>query len=143
MTRRPLPLWFRRVLDQGATGNDVAAVQRKLGLPVTCFYDPDTAAAVRGVQRRVGLRASGVVDDATALALGESASAHLAPEWFSRTLRLHLGGDDVAALRARLDLPEGTRFTHEVDAAVRRLQSSLSIVPDGVVDEALAILIGE
>ena len=58
------------VLRVGSTGSAVKAVQRKLRVRATGYYGPETEAAVKRFQRRKGLKADGVVGPATARALG-------------------------------------------------------------------------
>ncbi|HEX8075915.1 MAG TPA: transglycosylase family protein [Thermoleophilaceae bacterium] len=57
-------------LSIGSTGSTVKAVQRVLHVQVTGYFGDQTAAAVRRFQRRRHLRADGVVNAATARALG-------------------------------------------------------------------------
>ncbi|HEX8067973.1 MAG TPA: transglycosylase family protein [Thermoleophilaceae bacterium] len=61
-------------LSIGSTGKAVKAVQRKLGVSATGYYGTETARAVKRFQRRHGLRADGVVGPATAKALGVQVS---------------------------------------------------------------------
>lgn len=138
-----MPTWYRRELDYGAEGADVEVVQRKLGATVNGLYDVDTAAAVRGLQRRRALTPTGIVDEGTAAVLGEAAAAGLTPLWFTRELHLGLAGPDVALLRDRLGLAPGNRFDRETEAAVRRYQSGRAIAPTGAITESLAVQIGE
>ena len=57
-----------------ARGQEVEALQRRLGLPVDGDFGARTAAAVKRFQRRRGLTADGVVGPSTWRALGLSAS---------------------------------------------------------------------
>ncbi len=83
-----LPAWYHRILefppsklkDPGHTvvrsgvryqeGDDVKAVQRKLGIKQDGLYGPTTAAHVKGFQRLHKLNVDGIVGPATAKALG-------------------------------------------------------------------------
>jgi hypothetical protein len=67
----------------------------------------------------------------------------LTPEWFRRPLAAGDHGDDVEHLSTMLGLPATTAFSPEIEAAVRRLQSELRMTPTGVVDEAVAVAIGD
>lgn len=138
-----MPRWYYRHLSVGDSGRDVEAIQRRLGQPVDGKYSLDTAAAVRGLQRRRGLDPTGEVDLDTAESIGESASAHLSPRWYSRELHRGMHGVDVAMVRQRLGLDGGDRFDVDLVAAVRRHQSALGIIPTGIVNESLALLLGE
>ena len=114
-------------------------VRRKMAL------DPDGPYDIECMSRVLGATGYSTVDSLVAERLGESAAeaAGLIPEWFHRELHLGDEGSDVAATRALLDLPSGDAYGREVDAAVRRLQSSLRMEPDGVVTEELARYLGE
>lgn len=138
-----MPRWFRRVLALGDRGADVAAVQRLLGAAADGVFDEELEARVRGVQRKAKREVTGVVDEDTAGVLGEVAESALRPEWFERPLGLWAAGDDVRRLRCALDLGDGDdRFTPDVEAAVRRLQSANGLPLSGEVGEAEARLIG-
>ena len=58
------------LLEVGAKGGDVSAVQRALGTPVTGVFDPKTKAAVVSFQRHHGLEVDGIVGPQTRGALG-------------------------------------------------------------------------
>lgn len=90
---------------------------------------------------------TGVVDAKTAEAVGESVVSTLVPEWYTRSLHLGFAGADVEVVNRRLFVhPKGkvdNRFTHDTEAAVRRLQSGNDLPCNGVIDEDTAILIGD
>lgn len=135
--------WFHRPLALGSQGADVDLVRRKLNAPQGTEYDQDLEARVRGVQRRNGIPVTGIVDADTADAIGEPARKGLVPSWYRRPLGPGTHGDDVESLHEMLGLPASTAFSSMVEDAVRRLQSQLRVTPTGVVDEALAIAIGD
>src|SRR5262249_10242381 len=89
---------------QGAGRASVAALQVALlakGLyhaPIDGVRGPRTTAALRGFQRRAGLRVDGIVGPRTRRALGRLGRHHLG----SRPLRPGLVGWDVAALQLEL-----------------------------------------
>ena len=60
----------RATLEVGSTGAAVKQLQRKLGVPATGYYGSQTAAAVRRFQRRRGLEADGIAGPATLRRLG-------------------------------------------------------------------------
>lgn len=132
------PRWYTRPLVDGESGRDVQIVQRKLGV-LTGVYDDATRALVRGYQKRCGLEPDGVVGPLTAGALGESADHSLPPVWFSRTLRAGFSGEDVADLRATLDLPAGDLYDEMTRKAVLRYQSAKGLSLSGVVDLSVAL----
>jgi peptidoglycan hydrolase-like protein with peptidoglycan-binding domain len=141
------PAWYRRVLSEGDVGDDVAIIQRKLGLVPTGRYDNQLAQTIRGVQRMAKRKETGVVDADTAKDLGESVVTDLMPRWFHRPLALGTVGDDVAAVNRRLFVhPKGkyeNRFTPDTEAAVRRLQSGNDLPTTGQVGDDEALLIGD
>lgn len=58
-----------RILTLGATGSDVAELQKRMGAPITGIYDALTDAWVRGFQLGKGLAVDGDVGPATRKAL--------------------------------------------------------------------------
>jgi hypothetical protein len=135
--------WHHRELTIGCVGADVDLVRRKLNAPAGESFDSDLEARVRGVQRAYGLPATGVVDGATADLIGEPSRLGLVPDWYRRPLGPHCHGDDVESLSVMLGLEPTTAFSDEVEAAVRRLQSELQMIPTGLVDEVVAVAIGD
>lgn len=139
-----VPLWYRREIKLGDSGPDVAVVRRKLGLDPSGSFDESTAERVRGLAKRRSVKSKGEVTEDVARELGESSTAELTPEWFSRTLNLWTEGNDVRTLRGLLGLgTNDDRFDPDCESAVRRFQSQHRLEPSGVVDESLAKLIGE
>jgi hypothetical protein len=61
---------YSKKLKIGSSGKQVAAVQRRLHLKVTWYYDERTARAVKRFQRRHHLQVDGVVGWDTSRALG-------------------------------------------------------------------------
>jgi murein L,D-transpeptidase YcbB/YkuD len=140
------PMWFKRTITEGMTGDDVSVVRRKLGL-TEGPYDRTTMIRVIGLASKSNVKSSGEVSPAVAELLGESEAnkAGLAPAWFERDLwpEDEPSGEDVRQLRGRLALDVGrSDFTQEVEYAVRRFQSSHRLDPNGIVDEQLAKLLG-
>jgi peptidoglycan hydrolase-like protein with peptidoglycan-binding domain len=69
-------------------GQEVEALQRRLGLPVDGDFGPRTQAAVKRFQRRNGLSADGVVGPSTWRALGLSAENRtIHPQRFAKSKR--------------------------------------------------------
>ena len=64
-----LPSWYTRMLQQGATGSDVRALQAELKVSADGIFGPNTKAAVVAFQRSKGLTADGIVGPRTAAAL--------------------------------------------------------------------------
>lgn len=125
-----IPGWWSRTLRRGDENRGVRVVQRKLRLEPTGAFDGVLEAYLAGWQKRVGLPPSGEVDSATAEALGESATAGLIPLWWDE--------DRQAALSRIFGVDQSG-----LEDAVRRYQSSMGLPPNGVVDEQLAVAIGD
>lgn len=67
-----VPEWYTRSLSEGASGKDVAALRIALKQPnLPDYFDKDLGAAVRRFQSAVGLKPTGKVSRATAVALGD------------------------------------------------------------------------
>lgn len=132
-------------LARGARGDAVKSVQSALvsqGLDVAGGVDgifgPGTESALKTFQQQHGLNASGVVDDATALALGLTSSPLLGLTQGNR-------GDAVEQLQQRL-VDAGITVTGGVDGifgqgtqrAVKSFQEQQGYSPTGVVNAATA-----
>jgi hypothetical protein len=71
-----VPSWYPgERFGLGAVGPYVRRVRIILGMAVTDVYDEDLVARVRGVQQTSGLRRTGIIDEKTANAIDEIASA--------------------------------------------------------------------
>lgn len=137
------PHWYVRDLSLGMHGEDVAVLRRLIGLPPSKEYDRDVEVHVKGEQRAAGLPATGIVDEATAAAIGETQRYGLVPRWYTRTLILGDAGADVGQLRYLLGFPRTGLLDEDVEAAVRRFQSQHRIAPTGIVDQQTAVVLGE
>lgn len=136
-------------LSRGARGEAVRTVQQALvgqGMQVAGGVDgifgPGTEAAVKDFQRRHGLNASGVVDEATALALGLVSSPVLGLTQGNR-------GDAVRSLQQKLvnagvDVAGGVDgiFGPATKRAVETFQKQKGLSPTGVVNAATAAALG-
>lgn len=135
--------WFRRDLAQGDSGPDVQVVQRKLKILATGVFDLETEARVRAIQKQHDLPATGVVDELTAGAIGESERHGLVPDWFTGPLALGDTGEAVEHVRWLLGFPRAGAFDLEVEARLRRFQSAHKLHPTGVLTLEVATLLGE
>lgn len=132
-------------LARGARGDAVKSVQSALvnqGLEVAGGVDgifgPGTESALKTFQKQQGLHTTGVVDDATALALGLTSSSLLGLTQGNR-------GNAVKKLQQRL-VAAGISVTGGVDGifgqgthrAVKTFQEQQGHSPTGVVDAATA-----
>ena len=133
----------------GDTGPTVAEIRRKLILlqllpdpgegltdPEEAVFDADCDRAVRHFQQQRGLNVDGLVGRETSEAL-EEARYRLGDRVLSHQVSRLLRGDDVAALQRRL-LDMGFNcgrvdgiFGSETAQALRELQRSLGVTPDG------------
>jgi hypothetical protein len=93
------------LVQQGANGAAVSAVQRALGMKATGYFGPVTARAVRAFQRRKGLTVDGIVGPQTAAALGirargavlrQSTSSSAPSAALARIAACESGGNPVA-----------------------------------------------
>jgi peptidoglycan hydrolase-like protein with peptidoglycan-binding domain len=109
-------------LQRGSGGEDVAAVQRALGVTADGEFGPITRRAVRDFQAAHGLEVDGVVGPITSQALfgggGEQDP--------------HLPAATVSALQAKLGVAADGVYGPVTRAAVRRFQSAHGLEVDGV-----------
>jgi peptidoglycan hydrolase-like protein with peptidoglycan-binding domain len=139
-----MPVWYTRDLTLGDTGDDVLIVQRKLDAPLTGTYDDDTAARVRGAQKKMGKKQTGVVDAETAEKLGEKATAGQVPDWYTEPCEADCHCPAVAKVRVLLGQPNLPVYNDTaLQNAVRRFQSANGLKVSGVVDEATAIALAD
>jgi len=125
------PVWYRRWIAEGDHGPDVAVVQRKMGLLPTGYADAALTLVVRGYQRGVGTHPSGIVDDLTAIEMGEQEGFGLLPVWWTEPI--HPGGQHYQDV---LDLIGATGID-----GLKRFQGNHQLPPTGVIDETTARLL--
>ena len=127
------PAWFHRTIALGDVGEDVLIVQKKLGAGLTGVFDDATAARVRGLEKTMGRRKQrGTVDEAVAAELGEKATAGQVPDWYGTP-------QQEQRLRVILKLS----MLEPIGDGVRRFQSANGLPLTGVVDEDLAVRLGD
>jgi peptidoglycan hydrolase-like protein with peptidoglycan-binding domain len=132
-----IPAWFVRPIVVGDCGADVVIVQRKLCILPDGEYSLGTAEVVRGYQRVMGLEPTGVVDEETAVALGEEAAAGLLPDWYKgRDLSEGEPGWDVVVRLLEVE-------PHRAVDALKRFQGNNGLPVTGVVDEWTARRLGQ
>ncbi len=127
------------VLKVGSRGADVMTVQRVVGATVDGDFGSMTRAAVVAWQSKQGLKATGVVDDATwrrMISLGlvpSKANTDLA-KYATTTIRLGSRGDAVKALQRVLGgLVVDGDFGPATDSVVRRYQMAKGLPVNGIV----------
>lgn len=136
-------------LTVGAQGDAVRALQQALvnqGVPVAGGVDgvfgAGTVKAVKQFQSRIGLNATGVVDDATSLALGLTTNPLYG-------LKQGATGDTVTQLQQRLielgiAVPGGADgvFGAGTTTAVKQFQGRVGYAKSGEVNAATAVALG-
>ncbi len=139
------PRWFTRELGLADEGDDVLIVQRKIDAPLTGVFDDDTAARVRGVQKKMGRKKqSGVVDAETAKTLGDKPTAGAVPEWFEAECGPDCACPAVAVIRRLVGQPNlPVYYDNSLEDAVRRFQSEHGLKLTGRVDEATAVALAD
>jgi peptidoglycan hydrolase-like protein with peptidoglycan-binding domain len=139
-----IPRWFVGELGPGSVDPSVLVVQRRLGAPLSGVFDEETEARVRGVQRRHGLRESGMVNETTAEKIGEKAATGLVPEWFEGDCSQGCACKAVVFIRRALrqaDLP--VHFDDHLENLVRQFQSANGLKVTGVVNKKTAIALAD
>ena len=112
------------LLKIGSRGAAVKSVQRALGITADGIYGPKTRAAVRAFQSKNGLEADGVVGPKTRSALfaqGADRQGKLIRAWW------------VAPVQRALGVPADGVYGPQTRAAVRAYQARKGLVVDGVV----------
>src|SRR5215207_4771152 len=136
-------------LAQGARGDAVRAVQQALvnqGIAVTGGVDgvfgAATASALKQFQSAKGLSATGVVDDATALALGLASSPLLGLTHGNRGHAVQLLQQKLMA--AGINVPGGADgvFGAATTTALKQFQTAKGYLPTGEVNAATAAALG-
>jgi peptidoglycan hydrolase-like protein with peptidoglycan-binding domain len=110
-------------LQRGSHGDDVAAVQRALGVADDGEFGPVTRQAVRDFQAAHGLVVDGVVGPVTSGVLFGGGSSEEDP---------HLPAATVSALQGKLGVAADGVYGPVTRAAVRRFQSAHGLAVDGV-----------
>jgi peptidoglycan hydrolase-like protein with peptidoglycan-binding domain len=132
VTTTPFTRLAATVLARGARGLAVQTLQRALGgLAVDGVFGPRTEAAARSFQEAAGLRATGIVEEATWLALEAKEYPFL--RYRSTVLRRGSCGPAVAALQAALHLPGDGIFGPATEEAVAEFQERRRLATTGLV----------
>ena len=99
--------------------------------PIDGIYGPSTVAAVEQLQTDSGLRVTGLVDEATSVALQEKLAA-AGQEQARQTVVLQT----ILSLVGFWDGPIDGVWTDELTSALKDFQTELDVAPTGVVDAA-------
>jgi len=142
------PTSVYKVLMRGATGADVALVQKVIGVTADGAFGPRTEAALKAWQTRNGVRATGVLDLPTwsklvALKLVPPRSNTPAPApapaphplaaYAKTTIRKAAKGPSVSALQKALGLKVDGVFGASTESAVKAFQARRNLPANGVV----------
>ncbi|WP_338748296.1 peptidoglycan-binding domain-containing protein [Janibacter alittae] len=125
---------------QGSTGAAVKELQRELGIGVDGIFGSQTASAVRSFQRKKSLKVNGVVDSNVWKALKGMSYKKTGTSGDSssstkvpETVRQGSRGAAVKKLQRVLDLKADGVFGSQTASAVRSFQRRNSLTADGVV----------
>ena len=125
------PVWYNRPIAEGNHGPDVAVVQRKMGLLPTGHADAALTLVIRGYQHGVGMYPTGIVDDLTAIEMGEQEGFGLLPVWWISSVH-----------------PGEQHYQHGLDLigaadtdGLKRFQGNHRLPTTGVIDETTARLL--
>jgi peptidoglycan DL-endopeptidase CwlO len=121
-------------LHRGSRGNEVAAVQRALGIPADGIFGPQTLQAVRAFQAAHGLLADGIVGPQTEAALGLSGAGG------ARIISVPAA--TAIAVQRALGVPADGIFGPVSQAALRAFQGAHGLVVDGVPGPASLAALG-
>jgi cell wall-associated NlpC family hydrolase len=118
-------------LSRGSSGAAVRQLQRELGVTADGEFGPQTEAAVRAFQRSHDLPVTGLVGPLTRAALGDGAPAAA-------------GGSDaqVRAVQEKLGVTVDGVAGPQTRAAIKAFQSSHGLAADGEVDAQLLSALG-
>lgn len=116
-------------LKVGSRGEDVAALQRALGIPADGIFGPATLAAVKAAQERLGVAADGIVGPKTMAAMQAAQQAERMPtatrvEPLSPIKTTYLNPDNTDSRVPVRDLSNPDRATdeliHRADTAIKQ-----------------------
>jgi cell wall-associated NlpC family hydrolase len=130
-------------LARGATGSQVRALQRALGIPADGLFGAQTERAVRAFQRAHGIPTTGFVGPLTTAALGlrsgapsDSSAGPQAPTPASLT------ADATRAMQRALGVPADGVVGPKTRAALRRFEAAHGLPADGRPDAATLKALG-
>jgi cell wall-associated NlpC family hydrolase len=132
-------------LARGATGSQVRALQRALGISADGLFGAQTERAVRAFQRAHGIPTTGFVGPLTTAALGLGAAAPSdasAGAEAPASPRMSLTGDATRAMQRALGVAADGVVGPQTRAALRRFEAAHGLPPDGQPDAATLKALG-
>ena len=128
--------WWWRPIGKDTEGGDRLVLCGRLGVPAAVSWDM-VADRIGTLQHQHGLPTTGVVDEATSLAVGEPSGGLPVPDWWDGVpLSDGDAGFGVRMLQQLLGVEEDAVFGTSTEAAVRRLQGQYGIPVTGVAGRA-------
>jgi peptidoglycan hydrolase-like protein with peptidoglycan-binding domain len=125
---------IKPLLGQGSRGQEVAAIQRTLGVKADGMYGPKTESAVRDFQRRNNLRVDGIVGPQTRGRLsGGPSIINSRMIGTIPLLRRGASGTGVMGIQKTLGVKADGIFGPKTESAVRDFQRRNNLRVDGIV----------
>jgi peptidoglycan DL-endopeptidase CwlO len=132
-------------LGRGATGSQVQALQRALGITADGIFGPQTERAVRAFQRAHGIPATGFVGPLTtaALKLGSAPTTNTTADTTAQTQTpVSLTRDAIRAMQRALGVTADGVVGPHTRAALRRFERMHGLPADGRPDAAVLKALG-
>ena len=139
-------------LKRGMRGDNVKKLQKELikyGFRLDKYgadgiFGPETQAALKALQREIGVAETGIMDEATKAALKTDEALQKLREHASKGISIGARGEDIKKLQKNLNkyLGESDQlivdgiFGPKTEAAIKKLQKELGIAQTGVFDQA-------
>lgn len=138
-------------LKRGMRGENVKKLQKELikyGFRLDRFgadgiFGPETQAALKALQREIGVAETGIMDEATKAALQTDEALRKLREHAKKGISIGARGEDIKKLQKNLNkyLGESDQlivdgiFGPKTEAAIKKLQKELGIAQTGVFDQ--------
>ena len=139
-------------LKRGMRGKEVKELQKQLlkfGFRLDKYgadgiFGPETQAALKALQREIGVAETGIMDEATKAALKTDAALQKLQEHAKKGISIGARGEDIKKLQKNLNKYLGETeqlavdgiFGPKTEAAIKKLQKELGLAQTGVWDQA-------